>query len=91
MQFFQKSYVDSPDMTREFLQEVLHLSPYVQCYMGEKFEEAAYFHGHFCQEVDTKALPCPQSPAKEKQKVRNLLCLDLLHQVKRYLAGKATN
>jgi hypothetical protein len=55
MQFCQKSYVDSPDMPREFLQEVLHLSPYVQRYMGEKFEEAAYFHGHLCQEVDTKA------------------------------------
>lgn len=55
MQFCQKSYVDSPDMPREFLQEVLHLSPYVQRYMGEKFEEAAYFHGHLCQEEDTKA------------------------------------
>lgn len=41
MQFCQKSNVDSPDMPREFLQEVLHLSPYVQRYMGEKFEEAA--------------------------------------------------
>jgi hypothetical protein len=61
-----------PGMPDEFLQEFLRSIPCVQRYMGEKFEEAFYFHHHLCQEVDTEALPCPQSQAIEIQKVRNL-------------------
>lgn len=76
MQFCQKS-MESPCMPDEFLREVLRLNPDVQCYTGEKFEETSYFHHPLFQEADTKVSTCPQSQAKEKQKLQNLLHLNI--------------
>lgn len=55
-----------PCMLEQFLQEFLHLSLYVQCYMAEKFEGAFYSYHFFCLEVGRGALQHNQQAEAEK-------------------------
>lgn len=53
-------------MLQQFLQGILHLILYVQCYMGEKFAGDFYSYRFFCQEVGTEASHHNQQAEAEK-------------------------